>query len=984
MKPKKLKLNAFCSYVGKQEIDFEQFSSQLFLICGDTGAGKTTIFDAISFALFGESSGKNRESQTFKSHHANDTAECYVELLFTIKNQEYHIFRRPKQTGLKRDLTTKELAEKAELTLPDNTIISGVMLVDSKIKELLGIDYEQFRQIVMLAQGEFKKLLESSSSEKEKIFTTIFGTQIYGQATKKLEESTKELDYKMSGNRTKIEQCIASLQTNGCIELLAGENLQFSSDTLIAQRVQPVICKNEQTLQQIDLELTKTTEQLSKINIENEQATNQKIDAYHAFVAKKTQLDLQEKEILEQKKQSKQIEQAIQLKSTEDVILSLEGNIEQLKQEMRNNVAKLEKLQPEYTKATDEKEQLLSLQEEKEWLQKQIITLKEAQQKKNEMIQHEQDCTMYTQELERFVHQEGVFHLLKQRAEKQKEISTLQEKIEYLHQILTQQDQQCILLEDSNTENKKYYQIYQQYLENQAILLADTLTQNCPCPVCGSKEHPLPVTHAKNDSTIAAVEQQKQRQQHAEDLLAKNKQNIALLIHKLEQVGLIIDLQHCVSQTTTVFHTYTIQVNTLNQQINIINEQLAQKTDSTKLLQDEWYDLDFLNKKQAKIQTQNAVIKEKLSTSQQNLQQVAQYFTQNQITIHTIEATQQQQLSKIQTITITIKKIQDQYELLKTEFDRTATQIESAKVYLAQSIRDFKEKKEIFEKKLHTLGFTSTQYHVYKNNADILEALTKKIQDYEHQVQECSIGIASLKEVAQQEKKDIEELKCKVELFTLEQQRLSDEKANLVAMITNAKQNLTQIQTIYQKNELLLTEHTILADLSALAKGTYGQKISFERYILASYFENIVTISNIYFAKMTNNRFTLKRRQEEDKRKPAGLDLDIIDSHTGTSRDIKTLSGGESFQASLCLALGLAQSVQIHAGGISIETMFIDEGFGSLDMNALDCAVDTLISLKETGKMVGVISHVAELKQRILCKLIVHKQSTGSKIEIVA
>lgn len=983
MKPKKLILNAFCSYSGKQEIDFSQFSSQLFLICGDTGAGKTTIFDAISFALFGESSGKNRESQTFKSHHANEECKCYVELEFTIKNQDYRIFRSPKQTALKRDLQEKILEEKAELTLPDGTILSKSKTVNAKIQELLGIDYEQFRKIVMLAQGEFKKLLESNSTDKAKILSTIFGTQIYGEATQKLEERTKELDLKMSGNLTRIEQCIASLQANGCMECLAQENLKHASPDFIVQCVQPTQLKNEQELQQIELQLSKITACRLKINIENEQAINQKIEDYQGFLAKKKELESQEEKFLQQKQQINCIEQSIVLKITEDSMLSLKSRIDQLTKEKEEHIATLEKLKPEYTKVQTEKEQLTRLQAEKEQLQKQSIMLEEAKENKNKMAKHQEQCEKYNQELQQFARQEGVFDLLKQRAEKQKENTILQEITKYMQQILGLQEEQYGLLEDVKKENEIYNQMYRQYLENQANLLADTLGANCPCPVCGSKEHPQPALHTQNNIPLTQVEQQMQKQRQADAYLSQNKQEITLLLHKLEQLGVFIDTQHYITQISEKLQAHNMQINQLQQEIEDSNTRLAQITDLQKLDQEQWYDSVNLTEKQTQLHTKKARIQQKLELENQHQERINQYFYENKITIHTIETKQQDVQSKIQTISNTISQTQVAYESLKSECERIATQIESADGYIGQCVIDFKEKNQIFEQSLCKIGFSYEQYNDYKNHANQLENLSSDVQAYQDQVQKCTIGIQSLKEVAGQEKKDIAQLELQAENLRVEQQTLGNQKSKLEVMLANTKQNLSAIQEIYRKNESLLGEHTILADLSTLAKGTNGQKLSFERYILASYFENILSISNIYFAKMTNNRYTLKSKLEDDKRKQSGLDMDIIDCYTGKARDIKTLSGGESFQASLCLALGLAQIVQIYAGGISIETMFIDEGFGSLDIQSLDCAVDTLTSLEKTGRMVGIISHVVELKQRIPSKLVVHKQNSGSKIEMI-
>lgn len=815
MKPLKLILSAFGPYAGRTEIDFTILGKQgLYLITGDTGAGKTVIFDAISYALYGETSGGVRDAAMLRSQYATSDTPTFVELVFLLRGKEYRIvrnpeYRRPAKRG--SGLTLEKAT--AELFFPDATApVTKIGEVNKKICDLLGLNHKQFTQIAMIAQGQFRKFLDTNTEERSKIFRELFNTSFYQRVQEELKQAVSAKKAEYSELQRSAEQDLNAIVCDN--EEVSSQFSKWREQHYLGYW-QEALCLLRELLQQQKQAQKQSSEQIAALT-----AQMQAISTQMEAVEKKQYLE-------------KQVEQALQ--EQKRLLTRAEGET-MLKQQ------RAEALQKAEAAAKEAQQAALAVAQQRELQQKLSV-------RQRDLKQLEETFGRYQQ-----VEQE----LVKKRAAYRTAGKAAQQKAAYAAQL------------------------YANFLGAQAGLLAKDLTEGEPCPVCGACEHPQLAQLTDN-----APDEKQVKAAQAESDAAKE------FLGKLAGQGKALSAQ-CKQEETLLLQKAgeLVACEELTLLPDLLKAGLQQTGAELDALEQKLQPLVKLAKQQKQLEAACARQKEQ----NQAAEVAAQKCTQDLATAQGLLGERQQLL-------------QEQEKLIK-DIDADA---------LRQSFNELqneKDKTEMQEKQL---------YAALTNN----ERIEKNVSSCLKQLESCE------------------------------------------------------------------TELQYITNLSATMNGTLtGKKrVNLETYIQMHYFDRILRRANTRLLKMTGGQYELRRDNLDDKdaktgNSKTGLDLVVDDHYSGLERSVKTLSGGESFMASLALALGLADEVQSSAGGIQLDAMFVDEGFGSLDDSALEQAVMTLQGLSEGHRLVGIISHVHELQEMIDKKIIVTKttnlQGTGSSIKILA
>ena len=899
MKPINLTISAFGPYKDKVTIDFTKLGKNgIFLITGDTGAGKTSIFDAISFALFGEVSGSNRTIQSLRSDFAEPDTDTYVELEFLHKNKIYKISRNPPYEKTKKrgeGVTSKG----ADATLEyDKEVITGVKNVNTKIEEILGINAKQFKQIAMLAQGEFLKILFAESKDRTEIFRKIFDTDIYNLIAQKLKEKLKEKGDTLSASKSEFVT-----NTNN---ILWGdvENIEITAKDLNDVSIEEVLEKLKLVVEENTKKKTEIDELVNKIDkevktkendIKVQDELNTKIDNYNNLIKEQEEL----------KKQAKDIE------------------------ELKNKIAKNQKIKE---KITPKEDNINSQKQLIKDLEKEIAVIK------NRIKIREEKEKGYTKKLETV---DKIGAVLKTYIEQLETKNNLLEKAKLVKNVMDLQADKTIRAKEYSDIEKEYKNLNAEYIDKedeffkeQAGILAEKLEENKPCPVCGSTTHP---NIAKKSKSVLSKEEldglkkkldekQKDKQLKQAECIKVNSEIITKVKENADCFGNVeLENLNLESIKNNIKDEYSKNDVNLKANITLLNSLYKEVTDKDLNIEDFEYD-KFKDDVNSSINSEKAeLVKDRTLDGEKNKQ--------------------------LQEANIKLEKFQDEY----------------TKALLGLGFKTEEECKKVLMQDVQ------------------IENAQKNIDEYNTNVTANKTRISELEELVKgKEKVDLSKVKEELEQ---DKQKLQNNK-NLQISIQGELNNNIRIEEKLKKNSEKLKkqmkEYTIYEDLSKTANGTLsGKKIEFEQYVQATYFDMVIIEANKRLQKMTENRYYLVRKKEAEKKNDKiGLELDVIDNYTGKKRDVKSLSGGESFKAALSLALGLSDVIQSYSGGVVIDTLFIDEGFGSLDSESREQAINTLSLLIDNNKLIGIISHVTELKERIDKKIIVTKTNDGSKVEI--
>ena len=1037
MRPIKLTISAFGPYASKQVIDFEELKGRnIFVISGKTGAGKTTIFDAISYALYGEASGESRETDSLRSHFADDNTETYVELEFELRGEKYTVNRVPKQKKKKaRGEGYTEKSADATLTLPDGKVITKVKNVTDKIIEILGITREQFKQIVMLAQGEFKKLLLADSVEREGIFRKIFNTYDF----EKIQAELKDKAANLSKNRTKSKH---EMEINL-------KNIKGEHDIVIDEYVDfPLVIEKLKDLLERDNNIYKTLNEEGKEVDNNLQVKNQE----KAIIETNNNL-LKEKEIItkaleellskedEYKNKSKTIidgKNAKEVKYIEDKLIETTKKLTKREEDYNLSLKNIDSLKLKQEEAN----KLLQIEESKECdrekLSVEINNLNKLEEKiieldsLNNKVMHLKQSAENSK-LQIINNKKETEELKKSKEEKElqlKDIATLETKTVELESDIKAKNKtldevrelfkvirsfQNTYIEHNNkakeykefeVEYKKVKENYEKmddlYKKEQAGILASKLQENEPCPVCGSTNHPNKAT-IKENLKIPTKEELKVAKENLDKLEKENLEKInnltTLNSNKttyLEQVNNHLSMLSATLNIDKTFNSETAKVvknlgTELKSVIDKLKDELLKVIDKISLKEKIEKELNLItttiNEREHSLIKLEECEKNYTTELTQNITKIDEY--KKEIPENITDLKTLNNLIEVKTKELNISK--EKLAKLRLENENLAKKLEgenSTSKEINKSIEELKleiaNNKANFNEAIKEQGFDNIQtYEDAKLQISMVESLEKEVENYNS---ELKLTKAKQEDIINKTKDivfmDITTIDEEIRSIQNNKKELESKLRELHAIIVGNKTILKNVENLNIEFKEIEEEYKVLGELADLANGKKAPYISFERYILASYFEDIIEAANIRLEKMTGDRFSLIRKTSKSKGAgQKGLELEIYDNYTDSSRDVSSLSGGESFKASLSLALGLSDIVQSNAGGVSLDTMFVDEGFGTLDPQSLDNAIDSLLELQRGGRLVGIISHVEELKERIDAKLEVTSTSKGSKVE---
>ena len=911
MRPLKLTLSAFGPYAGRMEMDFELLGTEgLYLITGDTGAGKTTIFDAISFALFGEASGSSREPGMLRSKYADPKTPTEVELTFRYGGKVYTVVRnpeymRPKGRG---EGMTRQGAD-AALTCPDGRVVTKLKEVNAAIREILGLDREQFAQVAMIAQGDFLKLLLADTRERQKIFRNIFHTHLYVELQDRLSRQANQVKYQWEEVRNSIRQYVDGIRwpEGGPEEELPLEQVLERLDAALAEdtaqqgALEGRLAAVEQALEEAVSMLTRAEarEALGRSLAQTEQRHRQASDELEE---KTLALARAEETALQQEALAREVT-AIDLSlpdydrlgAVKGALLSAEAG--------RNRALALEE------KARGEQEtlagELASLRQER-------ASLETAGAEKEKLLRQRQERMETRQRLE------GLLGALARYRAQQQTLAAAQA------QYLREEETASRLLQAYDGQNRAF-------LAEQAGILAARLEAGQPCPVCGSTAHPAPAVAAENAPQEADVK----KARRAYEAAAKSAEKASAAAAREKGI--------------------------LSGMAQALHQELSALTDTTDVFRGE-------------------------ETAREQLGHLAAEIRALDAKIAGLEAGQRRKAA----LDMAIPRKEEALSRAEEVLARAREQLAAA----GASIVSLGEQAQQLGAKL---AFDSKAAALDRRNAleNQRKALAGALQQARSSHGACKEQLASLEAAARQLKAQLEgtedldtaaQEERKLALLAQKSEILALQKELHTRISTNALCRKNIRGKASQLAELEQTQQWMRA-LSDTANGTVRgkERIMLETYIQTTYFDRILARANVRLMKMTGGQYDLVRRKTaENMKSQSGLELDVIDHYNGSRRSVKTLSGGESFKASLALALGLSDEVQMSTG-IRLDTLFVDEGFGSLDPESLNQAYNTLAGLTEGNRLVGIISHVAELKERIDRQILVTKEASGgSRAEILA
>ncbi|RXI50995.1 SMC family ATPase [Clostridium tetani] len=1044
MKPLKLTMCAFGPYADVQIIDFTELDNRnIFLINGPTGAGKTTIFDAISYALFGEASNTNKDRDGLRSDFASQETITYVDLEFSLRDKKYKVTRYPQQARKKsrgEGFTYKN--SEAFLILSEGNTVSGVTLVEEKINEILGINKNQFRQIVMLPQGEFRKLLEADSSEREIIFRKIFGTEPFEKFQKVLDDKRKEMYKDIAKVNTERITNVKRVDVTNNEELskiIDKENLNFKEIILGIEE----IIENDEIQEQ---NLSKKIEEINgeEIKIQNEivllEEVNKKIKEKEEYEKKYKELIFQKEEYENKKDKLYQGRKALEVTMLENNFKEKE-NYFQLKEkeyiEVEQRVNLYRKKVEESIKKLKEEE---SKEEERKETSNKLTILKSFQNKVRDYEEKKNRIEQIKGELEK----------------KQKEYSSLGSKIKNDRTKLNNLNKEFVELQKCEVEKEKilskveekevicndmrdFYKYYNSYLINikkhgnlkinfdkiekkymetklkyeimednfkkgQAGILAKDLKDGVKCPVCGSKHHPSPAEMIKGVPTEEKLNQIKyefDEIKEQRDMILQNMSDLNGVITSSNEI--ISDYKLKLEKSLGKIIEEYWKKDILNF-ISIKGKEIALEVEN---LKEKLKQIEEDNKK--KINIKNSLIKLEEEIEENNIlleklnEEYKDSFAKVKSEESSILAIEKEIPEKFRSVPELNKKIKNienkllelnqllekarkEYEVINNEYISLKTNKKSKLENLQELLKEIEKNKDNMNKKIIECGLKDyNNYLAVKLSEDQLKSLDEDIQDYNQNIKIIKFNLnRAINNSKDLEFIDLDIIKEKLEKVNQEKNQLNREYNIVFSRLDNNIKTLKEIKKLNEKISEKEDDYKIIGELARISNGDNDERITFERYVLAAYFDEIIAAANIRLSKMTGARFLLSRKEEKGKgRRQEGLELEVFDNYTGKARNVKTLSGGESFKASLSLALGLADVIQSYAGGISLDTIFIDEGFGTLDPESLDNAIETLVELQNGGRLVGIISHVPELKERIDNILEIIPTKEGSRARFI-
>lgn len=882
MRPKRLSLCGWGPYRDREEVDFTAFEDKgIFLITGATGAGKTTIFDAITYALYGALSGdeRDRERNSVRSDFASPETPTYVELTMEHGGKIYRIRRnpeylRPKKRSSNPMQYTKE-KENAVLYYPDGRVLEGVREVNAALQELLGLDYQQFKKISMIAQGEFAKLLVASPKEKTRIFRELFGTGIYERFTQVLSARSRQLLGKVTEQKSKLEEDVRLL----AVDL---EKADWCEE--VRDKFRELVAAENWNYEEL-------SEHLAQMETEAERRTKESQSAFDAADNIGNRLTITLTEKAQDNRNLEELDRARVLQGS----LREKQNLYREKKVLLNQAQNAGFAEGAEAKVLQLQRLCRSNAEERQRLGTEIEKLCEEQKRLEETVQ-------WADRLRELINHK------KQLAEQKAAADKLRKELAVKEEQLVEKQAEYLRQEKSCREAKNAYEEADYRRRLSAVgLAARLLREGEPCPVCGSTEHPAPAKVGDDIVSESELQALKEKAQRQDELLRD------------------------------------------------LHEKLVRQTAECENRRELW-------RRQ----------QEEIAAGEELLSQTGDLPDKRYLELPAQKALEEigKQCDRFGRIAGLLQEKRAREKELFTQRQEQETELAQAEEQMDRLLREY--------------GFADKETYLRaKRSAKEREQLQHEIDDYGKQVAANNQLIAHLEELT--EKKTWTDLA----LLKQEQEKNSAVRENALRAHRQWERNLSDVKrtvqmmgekrAVIEKNS---TEYGYMKDLENMASGNNPKKLVFEQYVLAGYFEEILRAANIRLRRMTDGRYEMERVSEVgDGRVKDNLEIQVMDYYTGKYRSVRTLSGGESFKASLALALGLSDVIQSMNGGIRVDTLFVDEGFGALDEESLNQACDALMGLVDKNRLIGIISHVPELRERIDRQLVIEKSSSGSTIK---
>ncbi len=1035
MKPIELTVSAFGPYADELTIPIRQLGeSGVFLITGDTGAGKTSIFDAICFALFGEVSGSQRAADQLRSDFAQPTVETFVRLHFSHGGEEYRIQRTPKyDRPKKRGTGTVTQAANAVLTRPDGTTVAGASAVTEEVERLLGVGCQSLKQISMIAQGEVLKLLTADSRSRAEIIRRVFHTDPLVQLQKQIkseylamnrqcaEMSRAALQY-TEGFRLEEESPLSALigEEDGISDLLDGVRKQNKADQVRVQH-------EKEQLTALRYEQTRATEAVACAQRDNEtlqkwQTARAQVEAHMArqprvAQAKETVARARRAQTIvmpkwnawqnEQRRVSQAREDAQNKKQQAEQLARRTPQVQQAFEQARRESARTAQLEQEIARLTDAQEQAAR------WKQA-SAQAKQAEDDAQEQAREAQRCEQARDDGNRRMQQ------ARDRLEAWKDVQTelvrLRNELEKSQLRENQLKKALELFEEAERcarglqrEQQSFFKLEAQYREaeqayresecawnrEQAGILAGSLREGEPCPVCGSLHHPSPASLSAGAPTEEQLNRQKQQLEDCRE--AYQKQSMRCGEHRARSESAARHVRQTLGElfadegkTRRDVQTALEQQQKTTEQLESALRQCEQRDIQGKKMQEQYQQL---SERQPQLERQARQAQQRYQQAGTRAAQLAAAAQQLRKSIPFDDVEQlAARLTSCQTerdrIAQKLERAQDAWDNHQRQLASAQEGQKAAEEQLKQSEQTERNAQQEWKDALHEAGFATGEAfrEAYMEPAQ-LQKLDRQVQQAEQEFAAATSLEAEYAAAAKDlQLADVPALTEAREKAAANVRACETEIHRRTERIQANERILQQIDRTQVQQAELEKRTAALRELSQTANGelTGKQKMMFEQYVQAVYFDRVLQRANLRLRDMTQGRYAmLRRKKAENNRSQTGLDIDVMDYYTGKCRSVKTLSGGESFLGALSLALGMSDVIQSYAGGVRVETVFIDEGFGSLDSTALEQAISVLARLSDGDRLIGIISHVDELKDRIGNQIVVQRGTSGSTARLI-
>lgn len=1013
MKPLLLKMKAFGPYPDEAVIDFENGlkDKRMFLIHGATGSGKTSILDGLCFALYGSASIENRKTDSLRSDFVDSDTETIVELVFSISGAKYKVVRKP-QRSVKKVRGDGERLVPAEAELYRwqddyfSIIAEGVNEVGIQIKEIIGFDINQFRQVIILPQGEFRKLLEANSTERQAILTNLFHTAIYERFEIFLKEKSASYKNKYEDINGKIKDLYARTNSKTPEEVI--DKIKSNENS---------IKKLSDEINELDVKSDAKNKELKQIEFNNNlfDELNNAETEYNKIIERKN-------EILDSEKRFKLGKELLTLLPYEEHLIALKDNLKQRTEELKLNRENYDKANKSYEILKTKLEELTGKKDEIDRLKLKLERLDEVsmcnielaklypEEKQLQKIiketialkksreQTDAEITLAIENVRAGIDESAKESWIISSDENERELKNLQQARQYISELecYTQNEKKIEReLAALNTSEQKVKSLISDMEEefkkktaslfaHQAGILAASLKQGECCPVCGSKDHPSPAAmqdHGDTESEIKSLENKIKAEKEKSE---KYKNEI------IEKTGQYEAEKTRVTNITNLLGEYK-SLSLINEKEKTLKQEAAVLKNNIEKYRKDSSKLSTLEIDQKRYKTEISDMSEQLNISKSQLKIIETKIESFKSRIPSEYAELSDPAGEKTKISQQIERFNKDTDIIQKEerkqgsvISKLSTKIEMLTGIIEADTIEYTKKREDFVLKIKKTGIENeTEYINKKIDKNILDSMEIELREYNENLKSSQDRLNRAK-IETAGKHFLSTENCKKELsdMAVEISRKTELRGTYLSDLNYLKTDYEELLKLIEMSSGLEKEYRISGLFSDVASGKTESKIPFRIYMMVTILDEVLEMSNRRLKIMSRNRYLFTRSSEKGGKGFSGLNISVFDCETGRERSASTLSGGEGFLASLSLAMGLADVVQVYSGGREMDTIFIDEGFGSLDPESLDKAIRTLIDINSSGRLVGIISHVEELKKRFNdCRLEVQKTDRGSKAE---